>query len=944
VHKTGAVTFNIPQGQSFESTSITGFKGIQYSDNPLAVDQDSAADMLNVYLSDSGTLTTRPRIEYEKGKPSANWDEVINRIKLADNLVLYQVKEIEVVDNQSVDKINLYKYSGTTLTKIDLRGAIISSNKISAFYKDEKIYVLDDEYYVIKSDNKLYLVENDDDTYVPTTNINNVKTNYKNNVLNSDYSISYNWDGYSDISEELKNSKTATNDYFKKIAEGEYLLAPPSDITELDGTVTRFGDNIYYAKRISNTQSVLYNIKREIDTISEDDTPYNLSHRYISSSPNGAYALCNDWDTGYPYVENLSDNTSKLVIGNDNWSGVVDNLGHVYIEQLTNGIRTFSQYKLSNGTYQIVGSPILSLNDSSGDGYHSFQIYINEESSKILMKYHTKNSSKTSYLIYYINSKTIVPFELDDDYTVFSPDFNYFSKFYYVSNPNGIFKKVSIDYDSINKTYVANEIASPTINIGQSTIPQIFVSDIGTIYYYRNIDNKTNMYFISSDTWNVNLTKTFDDAFDLYFLNPNNLSDFRLNQNDRTTVKYYEYVKTEEPLLKVVYKDSDRELISYLGDICFRFQNNYWFYGNGNRLWRTSLNDPTYIEEYNYIDVGNDDRITGINVISDNLIAVYKDNSFYLITRTEISDGNYVYTCTETKGEVGNLPVGQTITTKYSELPLSIDDSGIFYISQLKNVTLSEHNTTSVSSLIDKKFLAEPNKKSIITHNHRYWTYFIFPGDTAKVYVYDNRTNEWYYWELPNGNIISLWEENETADNGDMFIVTKYMTNDGKTYALRTTDKIVRIDADNEDDYYSVYLDSFSNGTQEIEWFWESQILPLTYTRYSKSYPALGYRKQLTQTGFLFTDTDENEEYSLDYSFKVYRKALSTVPEQSISGTLNRVRSILRKTYIPRINFLQVKIKNSDLSYIHQTNLPNTHNKLNLIQLKFKYKIMEETV
>jgi hypothetical protein len=936
MYKTGAVNFNIPSGQSYESMVIGGFKGIQYSDNPLAVDSDSASDMLNVYLSDSGTLTTRPRIEY-LGKTPSDWEKIINRIKLTDEYVLYQV----LINNV----VHLYiRINSSDPIEVNLNDIEISKSKISAFYKDDKIYVLDGNYYVIKSDNKLYLVENDDGTYVPTTSINNIKTRYENNALNSDYSVLYNWDGHSDISDYLKNSKTTTNDYFKKVAEGEYLLAPPSNISDLDGEITRFGDNIYYGKRISNTQSVLYNIKRENNIISENDTSYQLSHRYVSTSPNGAYALCSDWDTGYPYVENLSDKTSKLVTTSNNWSGVVDNLGHAYIEQLTNGTRTFSQYRLSNGTYQQVGNAIFSLSDSSGDSYYGFRVYINEDSSKILMKYHTKNSSKTAYLIYHINSKTVIPFELEDDYDVFSPDFNYFSKFYYVSNPYGVFKRANIDYDTINKKYVVNETSSPTINIGQKTIPKIFVSDIGAIYYYRDVNNKTNMYFISDDTWNVNIAKTFEDVFDLYFLNPNDLSDFRMNRDNRTTVKYYEYVKTGEPLLKVVYEDSDRATLSYLGDYYFRFQNNYWFYGNSNRLWRTSLNDPTYIEEHNYIDVGNDDRITGVNILSDNLLAVYKANSFYLVSRNEISDDNYVYTCTETKGEVGNLPIGQTITTKYSELPLSIDDSGIFYISQLKNVTLSEHNTTSVSSLIDKKFLAEPNKESILTHNHRYWTYFIFPGDTAKVYVYDNRTNEWYYWELPEGNIISLWEENEVTNNGDLFTITKYMTSDGKMYALRTVDKVVRIDANNEYDFYSTYVDTFSDRTQEIEWFWESQILPLSYTRYSKTYPAIGYRKQLTHTGFLFTDTDENEEYSLDYGFKVYRKALSSVPENSISGTLNRVRSILRKTYIPRINFLQIKLKNSDLDYIHQTNLPNVHNKLNLIQLKFKYKLMEETV
>lgn len=80
----------------------------------------------------------------------------------------------------------------------------------------------------------------------------------------------------------------------------------------------------------------------------------------------------------------------------------------------------------------------------------------------------------------------------------------------------------------------------------------------------------------------------------------------------------------------------------------------------------------------------------------------------------------YGYIITETKGDVGNIPIGQNITTKYSELPLSFDNSGIFTISQVENVALSEHTTASLSSNINKIFLSEPNKETILTHNHRY--------------------------------------------------------------------------------------------------------------------------------------------------------------------------------------------------------------------------------
>ena len=371
-----------------------------------------------------------------------------------------------------------------------------------------------------------------------------------------------------------------------------------------------------------------------------------------------------------------------------------------------------------------------------------------------------------------------------------------------------------------------------------------------------------------------------------------------------------------------------------------KFNNNYWFYGGDNKLRYTFLNDPTYISEYNYIDVGDSKRVTGLLVISDNILMAFKEDKTFII-QANVLENDTLYTCTEIKGDVGNIPVGQALITKHSEVPLMIDDGGVYTIKQLTNVTLSEHTTQSISFNMDKKFIKEINKDKIITHNYLYWTYLIFPGTTAKVYVLDNRTFEWYYWELSEGNIVSIWNTTETID-GLLYQISQYITKEGNVYSLRTTDKINQIDFTNSNEYYTSYNDILFDDEVGIEWYWESQILPLNLTKYSKGYSALGYSKVLYETNFLFADSDADDEFSLKYSFKAYRKMLSDAGTKSTNGTLNYIRSVTQRTYIPRFSFLQVKLENNEFNNDYQTNIPNHNNKLNLIQLKFKYKLMEE--
>lgn len=96
--------------------------------------------------------------------------------------------------------------------------------------------------------------------------------------------------------------------------------------------------------------------------------------------------------------------------------------------------------------------------------------------------------------------------------------------------------------------------------------------------------------------------------------------------------------------------------------------------------------------------------------------------------------------------------------------------------------------------------------------------------------------------------------------------------------------------------------------------------------------------KKLKATNFIFVDTDSQDTLALNYQFKIYRKYNSSTPEATIDNTINYIKSITVKSYIPKFDFIQVKLSSVEP-------IPDLFNvdKLNLVGVGFKYVIMETT-
>ena len=177
------------------------------------------------------------------------------------------------------------------------------------------------------------------------------------------------------------------------------------------------------------------------------------------------------------------------------------------------------------------------------------------------------------------------------------------------------------------------------------------------------------------------------------------------------------------------------------------FDDKYWFYRSDSEpnIIRYSY-DTTglYIPENSYDDIGDSAKITSIMQITDSYLGIFKENSAFTVTEDkETSDLYYVQTL---KTELGNVPVGQTIVTSYTNNPLVINNYGIYGLGQNKNILETDSVFYSVTDKITSKYIKIKDKQNIKTHNHRFYTYFYYCEDNiTKVWVLDNRFNAWYY-------------------------------------------------------------------------------------------------------------------------------------------------------------------------------------------------------
>jgi hypothetical protein len=149
---------------------------------------------------------------------------------------------------------------------------------------------------------------------------------------------------------------------------------------------------------------------------------------------------------------------------------------------------------------------------------------------------------------------------------------------------------------------------------------------------------------------------------------------------------------------------------------------------------------------------------------------------------------------------------------------------------------------------------------------------------------------------------------------------THFISSDGNLYSLETTDIVNKFNKE-----LTEYYDDLTKPTV-IPWHWTSQILSLN---------TINYSKRLVDTTFVLTDTDSSDQYSLNYKFKAFRKNKNAeTTELTLSNDIEYVESITKRTMIPRFNFLQFTLSNTEDD--QQLN----NNKLRLVGIGLKYVLL----
>lgn len=1089
MHKTGAINFNVPNGTSSETTSISGFSGLNISDNPLTADSNTAADMLNVYLTLENTLSTRPRLKYIQKK---RCKQMISCWKLDEGNILYHYLDKD--GNVHLD-IND--------TPVDLNVLQLGNEKIRCFKKEDSIYILSPfGYYVVRNDNVLRSVYGDDNTYIPITEIQSnidgsilsVK-NEEENLLNNKFKRIYFWDGISDVNIP-DDGEFVSNEYYKEyeynggsaaipyyifsstsfawFKNGHLFISTIGD-TEIktedvsarlglsnvnNTTVTFSNDGSKLIVKTSNTELKIYDLTGIDYDATTTITPitytttdiFDLKYTHISNDGNYIWYYLKTADGQYKsrircaykegneykeVVYNPKDGEDE-VLTKTVYDLLYDDTNRICYQLVFDKIRkyTLSESNIIKSSLMLLPNVIQEFNEPQlvddgkkimGFGSQNISIITIEDTPKITI------ISNIGRYASYLSENSIIYNKNNELYQV-NPSKPDKRTLLFRFRPQDKNARIS----SIGKTTIFgnwNVYAYKTVN--KPSLTYKFEKEIKYKFEPDSDETLLNHYSYTELTTFKSIggnNRTVQIEVRLDFEENNHTSvyvdDLSYPVSNGTTYRL-EFENSESIFGKTIYVDLKFEngwLIkmsaegtgdfktgfpegiyvtvntntaykepiydNFTPTLMKHFYNNYWF-ASDNALYNTLYNDPTYIPISNKSVIGDDSVITGINSLTDSSMVVYKADKQFVVSASS-SNNTILYSVTEMKSDKGNLPVGECIVTSQTEYPLQFTNTGIYVLNIPKNVTTDTNTAVSISERIDVKYLGETNKENIITHNHLYWTYVIFPGETSKIYVLDNRTTQWYYWEVPI-NILSCWEtvhqyaiikdapkndrdperfgetigiqDNDTdwsftryvyLDNGELqpitykkgdddyeikqYTETVFMTTTGEMYEFKTIDHFDYEVTHTGTEYCDLIADHIDDSSvavrsELIPWLWESQILPLTYTRYSKSYAAVGYSKQLQQTGFMFADSDRTEEYSLRYQFIVYRKHMLSrnikdVPAQSRIDTLNYIRSVLKRTRVPKFSFIKIRLTNTD----------SINNRLNLISIKFKYKLLQEQV
>lgn len=906
MHRTTPIVTNTPSvSQTYRTAVLSEFKGIDETVNPFSAVKNSAKECTNLYIDDEGTLVTRPRVEFVQTLPTKG--RYYKTFKLYDKTqkwfwVSVYLKPFEVYVKESVAS-NFTKYT-TAPSSIDIE-------EPTFFHNDQNKFVIGSK---ADGTSVLYVATFDFDSdtinfkeptyYLPTSQLYDIESdsyytlNEQGNLWTSASAATMHW-----------SLKTISNPVYRKrdlkIIKNEY----------------------YDSYKVEGDQSSFY-----IDYYTDDFLLYDHITQVIYPPNPPTISDCSVW---------FADKTTKSI---KTTGGKVSDL--TYDPEYDLFI-----YELNGFVY---------FNDKMFNTSHTLQTKTDIR-NKILCTIEQIEGKRFLRIYSYSKNKTITKlkeFECDesDDYRYATFD-SIHHKLYMYKLLTGISNYIGggyIDFSDLD-------------NITHKTSDSFDNDPVQRVYYYDVINNITYVrtfgdvrYSIDKDgvateqkyfsNFGTNDCIEIDiNGHQMIHLNPEGkiFDNGKIIDYDHTNSDFT-YISINDNLLTRLisssgycyviskYKSDTAQPLLYIDmpieadppkhiNRVSRFNNNFVFWSTkSNTVYFTRYNDPTYIPASYYEAYGGANGVKGVLRISDEYLAVLKEDQAY-ITWTK---DNLFYS-NELRVHTGCSQEEACIVCNYSNLPIMVNNDGVWSLGQSSSVNYQDTVFGSISDRIDKGFTEYIPDKYIL-HNHKYYTYIGYNRDESGIiWMYDNRINMWFKWVLP----ITITDFIEIDDV--TYIVSTYSNKNNKNnelYRLNPYGKQVDDDVQYLDEVYRTNPKYIN-----ITWKWVSQPLPLN---------TLNFKKRIKYLKLIFANKYESDHITFKYWFRTYTQTEYPTNPRTYTAEITTLKTQKLKPRIPKFDFLQIILESNNDSDQFEDGVGDTvsttlNDKIGFVSIALNYLLLE---
>lgn len=827
---------SVPSSPKFTELIMNKFTGLNDKHNVLNTDPQSFSQASNLYVDDNEVLTTRPALKSFK-----------NNIKdvhyVRDWLITVNNDNVITLENNGVQHSSSFDYTILNIVEYNDYLVFICKEGIVPFDKNRNVFVdihsvahLATEETVINgrvsnigasSANLLNNKYHREYVYSKDSFINN------NQLLNKTVTIKYDDVVMTDVIYKKHTLDTLLFDIGYTETDVQYQVATAEGIKPV---ILKTIDNVVYAGDNNNLFVAIRNLKDSSIykiALSQDGLYmfwFNEVGLFKMSIADRSVTVLHQWDKatlgdlesiidvfalhGNRFAAIVKTDTKYYMVG----TNITD--GTVLVQELTDG-NIYKYVRLSNSGFVIT----------------------------------TEQASGTGLIMLYDNTFTLVT-SID---TLSS-----------VNNIKVTDFKVEI-IDNLDLIYLVGIVNDNTIMYSSFTFGQVVLGDLVFVdlnttdaEFVTGQSNTSEFRFLSNTTYFA------DSAYQLNnFVKPIFVGDAIYAMQDN---KLYSNILDNN--IVSVTETIERDSFTTLTFETVTSFDNKHFLTSGNTIFVTSNNvdndvDLFYIPEVLKLKL-DQDTITGVAVVGDQMLGVFFKDKLYYCAKTEILVNNeYLYTYEKSKLTTGCTYGNNPLTTTLGDKVVYVSNEGLQTLTYLDFTATSDKQTELLSYIIDNTFRSWVKGKVIKLTFWKFWLLCYSQNDNV-IYLLDMRTNSWWKWEMPLN-------------------VTKILTNDTDLQILISNGVLCDMDFNLVKDFNNI----------PINWKLVTQKLHLNAPNNYKRVNVINYNIQKE----IFGDTTFLVKYLC------YRKILNETINKTELMSIDKT-----STYVSRINFAKVNEFQFELS------------------------------